>query len=383
MDRAEREAGFLGKPLSRRRLLQATAASVVMAAGLAPTACSDESRERESNMTMAPAAEKTAIGGPMVDTMTGPVATSDLGFTLMHEHIIVQSEGVARNFPSVWDEQAQLDEAVETLTTLKSRGVDTIVDLTVLGTGRDVPRLLPVVKKTGIQVVVATGLYTFNEVPSYFLSREIGEMADLFVADIAGGVQGSNVRAAILKCATDEPGVTPGVEKVLRAVARAHLRTGAPITTHTHAATQRGLDQQRIFAEEGVDLTRVIIGHSGDSDDLDYLTKLLDAGSCIGMDRFGLDIYLPDEKRIATVVALCGMGYAERMVLSHDAMVYFDMYKPEVMKQFVPNWSYFHILDHVIPALLEAGVSQTQIDVMTRENPRRIFENVGTYSNPS
>jgi phosphotriesterase-related protein len=351
-----------------------------VAAGLTPSACRDESEERESNMTaMAPTVDRTAIGGPMVETMTGPVATSDLGFTLMHEHIIVQSEGVSRNFPSVWDEQAELDKAVEILTTLKSRGVDTIVDPTVLGIGRNMPRLLPVVEKAGIQVVVATGLYTFNELPGYFQSREIGDMADLFVADITEGIQGTDVRAAILKCATDEPGVTPGVEKALRAIARAHLRTGAPISTHTHAATKRGLEQQDVFASEGVDLRRVIIGHSGDSDDLDYLTKLLDGGSYLGMDRFGLDLFLPDEKRIATVAALCRMGYAERMVLSHDACVYIDMYKPEIIKQFVPNWNYLHISDHIIPALLEAGVSQTQIDTMTRDNPRRIFENVGVY----
>ena len=204
-------------------------------------------------------------------------------------------------------------------------------------------------------------------------------MADLFVADIRDGIQGTDVRAAVLKCATDEPGVTPGVEKVLRAVARAHLRTGVPITTHARADVRRGLEQQRIFAEEGVDLRRVIIGHSGDSDDLDYLTKLLDAGSYIGMDRFGLDFILPEEKRIATVVKLCEMGYAERMVLSHDACVYIDLYDMDVIRKFVPNWNYLHIVDHIIPALLEAGVTQAQIDVMTRENPRRIFENVGTY----
>jgi len=328
---------------------------------------------------MAPTIDRTAIGGPMVETMTGPLATSDLGFTLMHEHIIVQSEGLARNFPSVWDEQASLDKAVEMLTTLRSRGVDTIVDPTVLGIGRDVPALLPVVEKAGLQVVTATGMYYFNDLPAYFVSRDADEIADLFVADITGGIQGTDVKAGILKCATDAPGVTPGVEKVLRAVARAHLRTGVPITTHTHAATQRGLEQQRIFVEEGVDLTRVIIGHSGDSDDLAYLTKLLDAGSYIGMDRFGLDLFLPDEKRVATVAELCRIGCAERMVLSHDACVYIDMYKPEIIKQYAPNWNYFHIIDHIIPALLDAGVTQTQIDVMTRQNPRRIFENVGTY----
>jgi phosphotriesterase-related protein len=371
--------GFLAKPVSRRRLLQAAAASAALAAGLAPAACKDDSRERTSDMAMAPTIDRTAIGEPMVETMTGPISVADLGFTLMHEHIIVQSEGVARNFPSVWDEKAELDEAVQMLGDLKAAGVDTIVDATVLGTGRDIPRLLPVVEKAGIQVVAATGLYTFNDPPGYFQSREIDEMADLFVADITDGIQGTDVRAAILKCATDEIGVTPGVDKVLRAVARAHLRTGVPVTTHTHAATRRGLDQQDIFAAEGVDLGRVIIGHSGDSDDLDYLTKLLDRGSYIGMDRFGLDIFLPDEKRIATIASLCRMGYAGRMVLSHDACVYIDIYRLDLIRRFAPNWNYLHISDHIIPALLEAGVTQAQIDVMTRENPRRIFENVGAY----
>jgi phosphotriesterase-related protein len=379
MRRTDREKDLFGKPVSRRRLLQFAAASAVAAAGLAPAACGDGSEEREFSMTTATLDAKTAIAEPAVETMTGRISTADLGFTLMHEHIIVQSEGVSHSFPSIWDKRASLNKAVEMLTTLKARGVDTIVDPTVLGIGRNIPRLLPVVEEAGLQVVAATGMYYFNDLPAYFVSREIDEMTDLFVADITDGIQGTDVRAAILKCATDEPGVTPGVEKVLRAVARAHLRTGTPITTHTHAATQRGLEQQRVFAEEGVDLGRVIIGHSGDSDDLGYLTKLLDAGSYIGMDRFGLDIFLPEEKRIATVAALCRMGYTERMVLSHDACVYIDMYKPEVIEQFVPNWNYLHISDHIMPALLEAGVSQTQVDTMTRDNPRRIFENVGVY----
>jgi phosphotriesterase-related protein len=265
------------------------------------------------------------------------------------------------------------------LTALKAKGVSTILDATALGLGRDVPLLLPVVEEAGIQVIAATGIYSYSEIPFYFQGRDIDHMADVFVHDITEGIQGTDVKAAVLKCSTDEPGVTPGVEKALRAAARAHLRTGVPITTHTHVATRRGLEQQDIFQSEGVDLGRVIIGHSGDSDDLDYLTKLLDRGSYIGMDRFGLDIYLPDEKRIATVARLCQMGYAERMLLSQDASAYLDWYEPEVIKAYVPNWSYFHIVDDIIPALLEAGVSQGQIDVMTRENPRRIFENVGAY----
>jgi phosphotriesterase-related protein len=330
-------------------------------------------------MTMASTMDKTAIGEPTVETFSGPISTADLGFTLMHEHVIGQGEGVAKNFPQIWDEQAELARAVDALTALKARGVDTIVDATVCGTGRDVPRLLPIVKAAGIQVIAATGLYFFSELPGYFLFRDVDATADLLVADITDGIQGTEVKAAVIKCATDEPGVTPGVEKALRTVARAHLRTGVPITTHTHAATKRGLEQQELFATEGVELRRVIIGHSGDSEDLDYLTKLLDRGSYLGMDRFGIDFFLPDDKRIATVVQLCEMGYAERMILSHDAMVYFESFRPDLIKQHLPNWNYFHISDHIIPALLEAGVSKAQIDLMTRDNPRRIFENVAKY----
>ncbi len=314
-----------------------------------------------------------------LETMSGPIPTTALGFTLMHEHIICRSEGMVHNFPNIWNQDAVLAKVQEKLLAIKARGVDTIVDLTVLGIGRDIPMLLPVVEQAGIQVIVATCLYTFVDPPTYFRDRNADEMADLFVGDITQGIQGTKVKAAILKCATDAPGITPGVEKVLRAVARAHLRTGVPINTHTHAATRRGLEQQDLFEAEGVDLNRVIIGHSGDSDDLDYLTKLLERGSYLGMDRFGLDFFLPEEKRIATIVRLCQMGWTERMVLSHDAMAYFDVYELGAMEASRPMWNYFNLVDNIIPKLLAAGVSQSQIDIMTRENPRLIFENVGTY----
>jgi len=373
------ERELLRQRLSRRRLLKAGAAAAVGAAGMGLAACASENEKGEVAMPTAASRARPTISGPAVETMSGPISTADLGFTLMHEHIFSRSEGVEYNFPFVWDQQAELDKAVEMLTALKTKGVSTILDATALGLGRDVPLLLPVVEEAGIQVIAATGIYTYNELPHYFQGRSVDRMADVFVHDIAQGIQGTDVKAGVLKCATDEPGVTPGVDKVLRAAARAHLRTGVPITTHTHAATKRGLEQQDIFKSEGVDLRRVIIGHSGDSEDLDYLTKLVDNGSYIGMDRFGLEVILSTEKRVAVIAKLCQMGYAERMVLSHDAMVYFDWYEPEIVKAFGPNWNYFHIVDNVVPALLEAGVSQEQIDVMTRENPRRIFENVGTY----
>src|SRR5262249_42115800 len=160
---------------------------------------------------------------------------------------------------------------------------------------------------TGIHIIVATGIYTYNDIPFYFHFRGPGTplggpeiMVDMFIRDIERGIGETGVQAGILKCATDTPGVTKGGERVLRAVAQAHRQTGVPISTHTHAVSKRGLDQQRIFREEGVDLTRVVIGHSGDTTDLDYLQELIASGSYLGMDRFGIDTILPFEQRVAT-----------------------------------------------------------------------------------
>jgi phosphotriesterase-related protein len=316
---------------------------------------------------------------PTVPTATGPIDTSTIGFTLMHEHILVLSEGLSTAFPHLWDREVRIKQAAGALSEAKAHGVDTIVDLTVLGLGRDVALAREVSQQSGVNVICATGLYTYDEVPHYFVARDVDHMAGLFIRDIEQGVQNTDIRAGILKVATDEKGVTQGVEKVLRAVARAHRRTGVPISTHTHAATQRGLDQQRVFTEEGVDLTRVVIGHSGDTEDIAYLEKLIGAGSYVGMDRFGLEQLLPTEKRVATIVKLCERGHAQKIVLSHDTSCYMDWYPWEMLKAAAPKWNFLHIPDDVTPALRAAGVPDDQIRAMTTDNPRRIFEAQGSY----
>jgi phosphotriesterase-related protein len=164
----------------------------------------------------------------------------------------------------------------------------------------------------------------------------------------------------------------------LRAVAQAHRATGAPISTHTHAASQRGLDQQRIFREEGVDLSRVIIGHSGDSTDIGYLEELIAAGSYLGMDRFGIDTILPFEQRVAVVATLCERGHADRLVLSHDCACFIDWFDERDLAARLPNWHFLHISDDVLPALKERGVSDAQLHQMLVDNPREIFDHSGS-----
>jgi phosphotriesterase-related protein len=307
-----------------------------------------------------------------VETARGPVATAELGPTLMHEHIVTRSPGVHENWPHLFDRDAILALAGRKLADLATRGIRTIVDLTTVDLGRDIDLIGAVARQARVHVIVATGVWWMPQ--RYFSAHGVDEVAELFIRDITRGIGASGVKAAIIKCATDTAGVTPVIENILRASARAQRATGVPISTHTWAAGRSGEAQQAIFAQEGVDLRRVIIGHSGDSDDLGYLRGLMERGSTIGMDRFGLDHFLPTEKRVEVLARLCAEGYAARMVLSHDANCWTDMLSEDAKRRTRPRWHYTHISDDILPALRKAGVSEDQIDQMLVRNPRAIFE---------
>lgn len=315
-----------------------------------------------------------------VETVKGSIDSTQLGRTYAHEHVFVLGEEHRLNYQE-WDEEAMIDLAVRDLNELKGLGIDSIMDPTVLGLGRYIPRIQRIAERTDLNIVVATGLYTYNEIPFQFhysgpglLFDQPEPLTELFVKDLMEGIADTGVRAAFLKCAIEEQGMTPGVERVMRAVAQAHVRTGAPITVHTNPHTRSGLDAQRVLREEGVDLTKVVIGHSGDSTDLDYLKEVADAGSLLGMDRFGLEVLLPFSDRVDTVARLAADGYADRMVLAHDAACFIDWFDPEAKKQAVPTWNYRHITEEVLPALRERGVTEEQIDTMLVGNIQRYFE---------
>jgi phosphotriesterase-related protein len=307
-----------------------------------------------------------------VETALGPIATSELGPTLMHEHIVTRSPGVHENWPHLFDRDGILRIAEAKMTELHGRGIRAIVDLTTVDLGRDIGLIVDVARRSRVHVIVATGVWWMPQ--RYFHTHGVDEVAALFVRDITQGIGESGVKAAIIKCATDTAGVTPVIESILRASARAQKATGVPISTHTWAAGRSGEAQQAIFAQEGVDLRRVIIGHSGDSEDLGYLRGLMERGSTIGMDRFGLESYLPTAKRVEVLARLCAEGYAGKMVLSHDANCWTDMLSEDAKRRTRPLWHYNHISDDILPALRKAGVTDAQIEQMLVRNPRAIFE---------
>ncbi|GCD92807.1 phosphotriesterase family protein [Embleya hyalina] len=316
-----------------------------------------------------------------IPTAGGSIDSADLGRTLVHEHVFVLGEEHRLNYHHDWRESEMSRRAVSELTDLKSRGIDTILDPTVLGLGRYIPRIQDIARRIELNIVVATGLYTFNDIPMQFHYRGPGLLFDepepltrLFVSDLTEGIADTGVRAAFLKCAIDEPGLTPGVERAMRAVARAATETGAPITVHTNAAERTGLIAQRVFREEGVDPAKVIIGHAGDTTDLDYLTRLADEGSFLGLDRFGLNGFLSFDDRVGTLIALIERGYLDHIVISHDASCFIDFWDPTAKDTLLPQWNYRHISDDVIPELRRRGVTDGQLETILVHNPRRYFE---------
>ena len=322
-----------------------------------------------------------------VPTVRGLVDTADLGPAYMHEHIFVLTPDIQQNYPAAWgSEEDRVADAVSKLRALAAQGILTIVDPTVAGLGRYLPRIQRVAAQLPeLNIIVATGLYTYDSVPFFFhhrgpaLSAALGTevpdpMVDMFVSDITEGITGTGVRAGMLKCAIDHQGMTGDVARVMRAVARAHHQTGVPVTVHTHPGSRTGLEVKRVLCdEEGVDPHRVVLAHSGDTTDCDHLAELADAGFTLGMDRFGINLATTFEARADTLVEMCRRGYADRMVLSQDAACYIDWIDPDVLP-FLPQWHYLHIHDEVLPYAREHGVSDEQIETMLVTNPRRFFE---------
>lgn len=307
-----------------------------------------------------------------VETTAGPIDAAGMGRTLCHEHLLTANESLRFQWPHLVDRDREFERAVDQVRAAMSHGVTTIVDPSCMDLNRDAAFASRVAAETGIQLVLATGVYGqhYTFLPHHFETRDEDYLADAFVHDIEVGIQGTGVKAAFIKTAADEPGITPDIEKVHRAAARASNRTGRPIMAHTRPASRTGVDQMRIFTEEGVPPERVMLAHTGDTDDLDHIEELLALGPYIGMDRYGTEIFLPDPQRNATLAALCERGYAGRMVLSQDACATIDWFPEEMVAQLAPKWTFTHIFEEIIPQLHELGVSDADVSTMLDETPR-------------
>jgi phosphotriesterase-related protein len=293
----------------------------------------------------------------------------------MHEHVHTASPGVREAYPHVYDRGAAMERALVQLRRARDAGVRTIVEPATIDLGRDVRFSAEAAVATGLQIVVATGLYL--RVPAYFLQIGIDKTVDVMMHDVEHGLEGTAIRAGMIKCAIQE-GLSPSSELSLRVGARIHQRSGLPITIHTSSEHRTGTVACDVMEEEGVDPGAVVIGHAGDSVDLEYLRQMLDRGFVLGMDRFGMDSVQPTDARVEVVVRLCEEGHSPQLVVSHDCVCYNDWLSPEGMvEMFGPDWNMDLVPLRVIPALRAAGVSQSDIDQMTIATPARVLGTKG------
>jgi phosphotriesterase-related protein len=316
-----------------------------------------------------------------VNTVSGPVSSDDLGRTYMHEHVFCVSPEMQFHWPGYhgWDEEEAIERARVTLRRLhQEHGVDTILDPTVPGIGRNVPAVARALEGTGLNAIVATGWFVTNELPFTFvmwgMDGRIDELVRLFTHDFEVGLDGTGIKPGVIKCSTDRLGLTPDVEALLRAAARTHVKTGLPITTHTEFSNESGLMQQEIFKQEGVDLEAVVIGHCNQSNDIGYIEKLIDGGSFVGFDRCGVESPVaPLEAQLDTLAELCRRGYADHVVLSHDNVLFLDVMPDGSMESLVPDYPYGHVDAKVLPGLRAREVSEADINTMLLDNPRTFF----------
>lgn len=308
---------------------------------------------------------------PTVETVLGPIEASRLGNVLSHEHVLVGMGEDNHHYPWLFDWDQTRANAIRELAEAKQGGIDTVIDLTTPDLGRDVEFVREVSRASGMNVIAATGIW--RDVPRSFWTRDIEDIAAIFVREIEVGIGDSGIKAGCIKVANDMGGVTPEGERILRGAARACKRTGCPISTHHWAPEEVGRRQVEVFQEEGVPMDRVAIGHSADTTDVDYLEDLLRTGVYLSMDRYPGAAGRPNwEQRNATVKALIDRGWAERLMLGHD---YAPM--PVLRDREAPAASgptrYLFVSTVAVPALIAQGVAEATIDLMLREVPRRFL----------
>ena len=312
-----------------------------------------------------------------IQTVTGPIDVDEMGFTLMHEHVMVSAPGMYRQFPDLFGPDDREQRAIDTFKRAKEAGVDSIVDATTYDLGKD-PELLRVVSEgSGVNIINTTGWWL--DVPRFLQGVSPNQMAREFIRDVEEGFRGTDIKAGILKCAADFEGVTPQLELMTRAVSRAHNETGLPIMVHSYPTGQVARRQIAIFQEEGVDLTRVKIDHSNDTTDTEYLKWILDQGCYLGLDRYPGRLVSP-HMRTSTMKSLIDDGYGDRLCPAHDCIcLHIHKERPdgtipqehEFTRSNVDQYLYIH--RHVIPGLKEMGVNDQTIEGLFVDNPKAFF----------
>jgi phosphotriesterase-related protein len=320
-----------------------------------------------------------------IQTVLGPVAISDLGRTLMHEHILVSFPGSEFDPRYPFDRAAFVETATQRLKALHACGVRTFVDPCPIEMGRDVRLMAELSERADMHIVCATGFYYEGMgLPSYWRHASVEEITELYVREIEEGIDGTNIRAGLIKCSTSAPAITELERKVLTAASRAQRATGVPILTHTEGGLC-GPEQQDLFESEGVPLSHCLIGHSCGNPDHQYHKGIAQRGSYVGFDRIGLTRRQSDEVRAENIVKLMDAGLADKVMISQDGYCgWRGKYVFETTaegtreidaKRATGEWPVHqtYLFTDFLPKLKALGVTDEAIDRLLIDNPATYF----------
>jgi phosphotriesterase-related protein len=323
-------------------------------------------------------------------TVLGALDPSELGFTLPHEHI-ADAPDVLKRWPKAWGGRAELiAKAVDRLKVIKAAGIRTVVDLTTYDAGRDIRFLEEVSRKSGINMIACTGQRFFPPQSRHVSmpARTITGLAEYFMKEIDRGIDGTGIKAGVIKIGIVTGRPTSLEEVGLRAAARASKATGVPIRIHTDAAHRAGESNAAILEDEGVSPARVSFDHSDDSGDMDYFLGLVRRGYFLSMDHVhrGLmaNVHPSFERRSECIKMLVDAGFANKLFLSTDSE-FGGSLLPEENRDWRENLDppegMLFTPGRLLHRLSESGISSEQIHVMTVANPRTFF--LKTPSDPS
>ncbi len=299
-------------------------------------------------------------GAASVMTVRGPVATTELGVVLPHEHLFIDLLREYRGVGLLADEALAIDELMR----FREAGGGTLVDCTSEGLGRRPEALLRVSEATGIAIVMGSGHYRRPYLDEARIdAMTVAALADDIVRDLELGVGDGGIRAGIIGEIGCDRVMSSVEERVFRAAARAHLRTGVTITTHA-ARWPVGEAQLDLLAEEGVDPGRVIIGHCDMVPDPDYHLRLARRGAWVQFDTIQGVHERDTERRLAWITRLVDAGFDGRLLLSQDVCLTSDL-----AAYGGPGYAY--LVTGFRDRMLEAGFPERLLRTLFVDNPRR------------
>jgi 5-phospho-D-xylono-1,4-lactonase len=298
----------------------------------------------------------------IIRTVRGDIAPQEAGFTYLHEHLIGKPTKPDGD-PDLWLDRE--DAAVTELKRFYAAGGRTLVEMSPVDHSRRPEALRRLSEATGIHIVMVTGYIKEASMAQFVQDKPLNQIADEMIRDIE---KGAGIRAGVIKGGSSRDKITANEEKVLRAAARAHRETGAPVSTHTEAGTM-ALEQIALFKSEGVPAGKILIGHLDRLMDWTYHLEVARTGVYFGYDQFSKTKYYPDETRADFVARMVQAGFRDQLALSGDLARRSNF--PAYGFPAAPG--YEHLILKVVPMLRNAGLTQDDIAAIFIQNPARFL----------